>query len=202
MGSIADRWRGGERATRRTALRSALALGIAAICGACAPRAEPEDALNWPDTKELVRSTFPEAPQLSVGELARRLQTTTEDERPVLIDVRDAEEYAVSHLPGAVHAQGRAVETLVRDAGPARDVVLYCSVGYRSSKAAQRLQRKGHGNVQNLEGSIFEWANDGHPVVRGAPGSETPTDAVHPFDDEWGALLHEELRSYDPRPLE
>jgi hypothetical protein len=43
--------------------------------------------------------------------------------------------------------------------------------------------------VQNLEGSIFRWANEGRPVY--ADGMQV--DRVHPFDDSWGKLLKEDL---------
>ncbi len=154
-------------------------------------------AMDWNETKQLVRTEFPEAPQLSITGLAKVLQRKTT--APLVIDVREPEEYAVSHLPGAIHAQGSELERLVRETGTKRPIVLYCSVGYRSSRETEKLRRKGYANVSNLEGSIFEWANAGKPLVRGGPQSQTPTDAVHPFDDDWGELLDAEHRSYAPR---
>lgn len=154
-------------------------------------------AMDWNETKELVRTEFPDAPQVSISGLEKNLETQSLP--PLVIDVRDAEEYAVSHLPGAVHAQGSKLERLVREAGAQRQVVLYCSVGYRSSRETEKLRRKGYSNVSNLEGSIFEWANAGKPLVRGGPQSQVPTDAVHPFDETWKVLLNIEHRSYAPR---
>ena len=154
-------------------------------------------AMDWNETKELVRTEFPDAPQVSISGLAKDLETQSIP--PLVIDVRDAEEYAVSHLPGAVHAQGSKLERLVRETGAQRPVVLYCSVGYRSSHETEKLRRKGYSNVSNLEGSIFEWANAGKPLVRGGPQSQIPTDAVHPFNETWGVLLDTEHRSYAPR---
>lgn len=154
-------------------------------------------AMDWTETKELVRTEFPEAPQLSISGLATILERQSLP--PLVIDVRDAEEYAVSHLPGAVHAQGSELERLVREAGAQRPIVLYCSVGYRSARETEKLRRKGYSNVTNLEGSIFEWANAGKPLVHGGPQSKSPTDAVHPFDETWGVLLDAERRSYVPR---
>ena len=154
-------------------------------------------ALNWVETKELVRTEFPEAPQLSVTGLAQVLSGSAP--APLLIDVREPEEYAVSHLPGAVNAQGPELERLVRETGAKRPIVLYCSVGYRSSRATEALRREGFANVTNLEGSIFEWADTGHPLVQGGPDSQTPTEVVHPFDEEWGTLLDADRRSYVPR---
>ena len=171
---------------------------VAILVVACAGEScSHAESLTWQGTKQLVRTTFPEAPQVSVTVLADTLAGATPP--PLVIDVREPEEYAVSHLPGAVNAQGDALDSLVSEAGDDREVVLYCSVGYRSSREAERLRRQGFDNVSNLEGSIFEWANAGHPLVRGGPESQTPTDAVHPFDDEWGVLLEAKRRSYVPR---
>lgn len=58
-------------------------------------------------------------------------------------------------------------------------VVLYCSVGYRSSNLANELVKQGlvdAADAFNLEGSIFEWANLGNEVVRG----DEPATLVHP----------------------
>ena len=76
----------------------------------------------------------------------------------------------------------------------ARDapIVTYCSVGYRSSAVAERLEEQGYTRVWNLEGSIFEWANQGLPVVR--DGEEVSQ--VHPYNRRWGRLLDKQLRAY------
>ena len=147
---------------------------------------------DWTSVKELVRDRFPEVHQMSVDELASRLDDAAQP--PLLIDVREQKEYDVSHLPGAVWAQGDQLEQVVRDAGPDREVVLYCSVGYRSSEAAQRLRAAGFDKVSNLEGSIFEWANSGRPVER---DGDTVRE-VHPYDEEWGRLLEHDLHAYTP----
>lgn len=173
----------------RVPVALAIAVLLLVLVVACARAGGSE--ITWSGTKELVRSTFPEAPQMSVEELATRLAN---GDTPLILDVREAEEYAVSHLPGALHAQGEAVLELAQQAEPGEQIVLYCSVGYRSSREAEKLLERGVRNVVNLEGSIFEWANAGHEVRRGGEAVE----AVHPFDDEWGQLLDERLRSYEP----
>ncbi len=141
--------------------------------------------------KALVRASFPGVPQMSVEELERRLDA---DPAPLLIDVREPAEYAVSHLRGAVHAQGGDIADVVAAAAVERPVVLYCSVGYRSSAAVAGLIRSNDpeiiGRVWNLEGSIFEWANSGRAVYRG--GAEVRR--VHPYDRKWGRLLDPHLR--------
>jgi rhodanese-related sulfurtransferase len=146
---------------------------------------------NWAALKTEIREKFPAVRQVPVDELATRLEG---EQPPLLIDVRKPEEYAVSHLPGAINASGRELVSLLEREATGRDVVLYCSVGYRSSRDAQSLAKKGFDNVANLEGSIFEWANNGHAVVRG----DEVVQEVHPFNQEWGALLDAKLRAYKP----
>ena len=144
-----------------------------------------------PQLKALVRASFPGVPQMSVEELDRRLD---EEPAPLVIDVREPFEYEVSHLPGAFHAQGEDIAGLIAEVEPDRPVVLYCSVGYRSSAAvADLIQSRDpdlQGRVWNLEGSIFEWANSGRPVYRG----QERTDRVHPYGRQWSKLLEPHLR--------
>lgn len=118
----------------------------------------------------------------------------SKEDRPWLLDARAPEEYAVSHLPGAIRVA--KPEDAVKQIGagqPARAVVVYCSVGYRSADFAARLQSHGITNVFNLEGSIFQWANESRPLFRGT----TPIQVVHPFDRHWGRFLRRELWSFD-----
>jgi rhodanese-related sulfurtransferase len=102
------------------------------------------------------------------------------------MDVRSPAEFAFSHLPGALNAESKAeIAALVKIIPTNRVVVLYCSVGVRSSKAANALLAAGRTHVFNLQGSIFQWANEGRSVVRdGRPVSE-----VHPYNEHWGRLL-------------
>lgn len=107
-----------------------------------------------------------------------------EPPHPILLDVRQATEYAVSHLPGARHLPTVAA---IQAVYPALDspLILYCSVGYRSARLAQQLQVVGYSRVLNLEGSIFEWHNRGYPIV----ANNTPTQRVHPYNQTWGLLM-------------
>lgn len=149
---------------------------------------------DWPELKQEIRQRFPRAPQLSTDELQQWLATPP-GERPLLLDGRAPEEYAVSHLPGAVSTPDleSALET-VRTAGAGRPVVVYCSVGWRSSALVEQLADHGIEGVWNLEGSIFEWANQGRTVVRDGE----PVRQVHPFDEDWGRLLDRDLWAFEP----
>ncbi len=123
-------------------------------------------------------------------DLVTRLASATP---PLLIDVREEAEYKVSHLAGAERAAPDAKPAdVVAKFGPlasGRDVVFYCSVGMRSSVLALETQdalvKAGATGVSNLRGGIFAWHNAGRPVVNAAG----PTEAIHPYNAQWGKLL-------------
>lgn len=132
--------------------------------------------------KAEIRRKYPKVRTLSTADLALELDQGRE---LVLLDVRTAGEFAVSHLPGArqVDPGAETIQGLARDA----EIVTYCSVGYRSAGLAEKLREQGFANVRNLEGSIFAWFNEGRPVYR--KGKRVAE--VHPYDAMWGQLLQE-----------
>jgi rhodanese-related sulfurtransferase len=149
---------------------------------------------SWRGIKEQIRSEFPNVRSITPEELELRLQAP-DGEKPLLLDVREDNEFAVSHLRGAIRVPPDSdgsdqLESVPKDA----PIVTYCSVGYRSAQLAKRLMEEGYTNVVNLEGSIFEWANKGYPVERDGHLVEQ----VHPFDPNWGKLLDPKLHAYEP----
>lgn len=120
-------------------------------------------------------------PYISVAELARQPGGL------VLLDARPVAEFSVSHLPGArrVGYEDFSVGQLHL---PDRNtpIVVYCSVGYRSEKVGEQLQKAGFTNVKNLYGGLFEWVNQGHGVVDTAG---RPTQRVHAYNRLWGVWL-------------
>ena len=127
--------------------------------------------------KRKVRSRFPEVAQLSTGELAAWLGDAKRPP-PILLDVRTEKEFAVSHLHGAIRVEpsAKADEVLARLPAGRPVVVDRRSVGYRSSALAERLKKAGVVSLHNLEGSIFQWANEGRPLETDG----RPADKVHP----------------------
>lgn len=105
----------------------------------------------------------------------------------VLLDARAPQEYAVSHLPGARWV-GYDDFSLARVQGLPKTapIVVYCSVGVRSEKVGEQLQKAGYTHVQNLYGGLFEWVNEGNAAV--APGN-VPTARVHGYSRTWGVWL-------------
>jgi len=114
---------------------------------------------------------------------------------PLLLDVRTEREFDVSHLRGAARVDPEADASAVT-AAKEREIVTYCSVGYRSAKFAQRLRRAGFTHVTNVEGSIFKWANENRPLVR---GDNEPVTLVDPYNSIWAKLLVPEHRAPLPK---
>ncbi len=145
--------------------------------------------------EEWIRSEYPDVRHYSADSLVNWIATPSRVP-PVLFDVREENEYEISHLQGAYRLQpGREDLSPLDSLGLDRAIVLYCSIGWRSSKMARRLQERGFTNVLNLEGSIFRWANKGQPVFRG----NSRVRDVHPYDIIRQPLLTPGLATYKPR---
>lgn len=111
---------------------------------------------------------------------------TKQMENVILLDAREKKEYKTSHLKNAIwvgynNFKRKAVKKIDKNS----TVVVYCSVGYRSEKIAEKLEKMGFTNVYNLYGGIFKWVNQQNPVYN----SSEETLKVHAFDKEWGQWL-------------
>jgi rhodanese-related sulfurtransferase len=147
--------------------------------------------IEWYLLKKSLRHKFADVEWISTSELADWLANKSR-RAPVLLDVRTEEEWNVSHLPGARRVEPAAPAESAALALPKETpIVTYCAVGYRSGEMAQRLRAAGFTNVRNLEGSIFQWANEHRPLVRG----DEPVRQVHPYNSFWGRLLTDDTRA-------
>ena len=138
-------------------------------------------AIAWIAIKTWIHQSFPTVEQLSTTALASRIE---QGEPMLLIDARQIEEYTVSHLPDARRATSVDEVTAMN---PHQDlaVVVYCSVGYRSARLVEQLKASGY-QAANLEGSIFQWANENRPLV---DANSQQTHQVHPYSPTWKVLL-------------
>jgi molybdopterin/thiamine biosynthesis adenylyltransferase/rhodanese-related sulfurtransferase len=82
---------------------------------------------------------------------------------PVLIDVRERDEYEQGFIPQAQWVPRGFLELKVEDMVPERDreVILYCAGGTRSALAARSLRELGYTNVASLAGGFRAWKNAG-----------------------------------------
>ena len=127
-------------------------------------------SLTWPAIKARIAREFPKVRSISTADLAKS------QIKPVLLDVRTAAEFQVSHLSGAQRVDPDASSVALPKDTP---IVTYCSVGYRSAKLAQRLQEAGFTNVRNLESSFWrKWLEPKHrclvPVSTFCEWTDTP----------------------------
>lgn len=91
----------------------------------------------------------------------------------VVIDVREADEYAGGHLPGAINLPRGLLEFKLSGtpALESRDlnVVLYCKTSGRAALAAVAMQSMGYLNVASIAGGFDAWVAAGKSVVKPAP---------------------------------
>ena len=96
-----------------------------------------------------------------------------------VLDALAYREFSVSHIEEATWV-GDDDFDMSRLAGIDKQalVAVYCSMGYRSERIAEKLRQQGYTQVVNVYGGIFEWVNTGRPAVT---GDGTETDAVHAY---------------------
>ncbi|HEX2772693.1 MAG TPA: rhodanese-like domain-containing protein [Micromonosporaceae bacterium] len=89
-----------------------------------------------------------------------------------LLDVREPDEYAAGHAPGARHVPMMEIPARLADVPTDGDVVVVCRSGGRSGQVVSYLQANGWDNVRNLAGGMQDWARAGRPVIGedGQPG--------------------------------
>lgn len=111
------------------------------------------------EAKAQIRETTPEEV------LARRAR----GDSPVLVDVREDDEYRKDHAAGALHLSRGILEREVGKAIPDAEtpVVLYCGSGSRSALAADTLRRMGYTQVASMKGGIVRWRELGLPLETG-----------------------------------
>ena len=122
-------------------------------------------------------------PYISVEELAMPKTNA------IILDAREPKEFEVSHIKNAVfvgYDDFNIDETIKNLTDKKAKIVVYCSLGVRSEKIANKLKDEGYTNIFNLYGGIFEWKNNGFEVV---DKNKNPTEKVHAFNKNWGKWL-------------
>jgi rhodanese-related sulfurtransferase len=148
-------------------------------------------SIDWFLLKQSLRHRFPKVEWINTAQLADWL-ADKQRHPPILLDVRTEEEWNVSHLPGARRVEPNAsIEKATAGMPKEPPIVTYCSVGYRSGALATKLREAGFTSVLNLEGSIFQWANERRPLVC----EDKPVTTVHPYSSWWGRLLTDDARA-------
>lgn len=88
-----------------------------------------------------------------------------------LVDVRDGEEYAGGHVPGAQLIPLAVLPVRLHELPKGQPVYLICASGGRSAQAAQLLEGSGL-DARSVAGGTIAWIRSGRPVETGAPASQ------------------------------
>jgi rhodanese-related sulfurtransferase len=150
--------------------------------------AEGQRGLN--DLQRQIAADHPDARSLTAEQFEARLAASAD---VVIFDVRDRAEFEVSRLPGAVLVEPHitAQEFIQRHGEDlaGKTVLLYCSVGVRSSALAQRIESSartaGADGVFNLSGGAFSWHNTGRRLV----ADNGDTEKVHGYNRSWSRYV-------------
>ncbi len=127
--------------------------------------------------KEIEHQIKFSVPLISVSDLKEN------QDQYILLDIREKEEFMVSHIPGAQHVgYDRVNFNLLDSLNKEVPIVVYCSIGYRSEKVGELLQERGFKKVYNLFGSIFEWSNQNQPLHN---SQNELTNELHTYDKNW-----------------
>jgi sodium/bile acid cotransporter 7 len=151
-------------------MRRRLLLLVACLSVGCGTH-RPEDRLARIESMYRgYAAEFPSVPETTVTELLDRREDI------VLVDAREAEEQAVSVIPGAVPHAHLDVASL-----QGKRVVVYCTIGYRSGLAAKALRERGV-EASNLKGGVLLWTHAGQAL---ADPAGQPTRRVHVYGRKW-----------------
>ena len=107
-------------------------------------------------------------PTIDVHEAERRLRE--DPAAPLLIDVREANEFVEVRAPGAVLVPTSTFMTRVGELPAGRPLLVVCHVGGRSAAVVGYLARSGRIDVVNVAGGMDAWQRAGLPVRRGPLG--------------------------------
>jgi len=130
-------------------------------------------------------------PQIKSSDLKQKID---EHKQVVILDTRSPEEYSVSHIPGARFVDYKKFKsTDVVQIDKDAEIVVYCTVGYRSERIGEKLLEMGFTNVKNLYGGIFQWANEERSLLN---NKNSPTDSVHTYSRSWSSWLKYGIKVY------
>lgn len=113
-------------------------------------------------------TTSPPVEKIGVDALDARAPDT------LLLDVREAGEYAHGHIPDAVNLPQADLASRLDDLPRDRPITVVCQVGSRSLRAAQFLKQQGFGAVNSVAGGTEAWETAGKPLATGDTSIERP----------------------------
>lgn len=96
----------------------------------------------------------PKVEEITTADLKERLE---KGERLLVVDVREADEYAAGHVPGALHKPLGQIQSWAQELDKDAEILLFCRSGNRSGRAYLFLQTQGFTKLKNVAGGILNW---------------------------------------------
>lgn len=153
------------------------------LFSACAQSKTYEEKL-----KSLYRNTVP---QIKAKELKKEMENNP---NLIILDTRAEAEYKVSHIKNAKFIDYNSFKIQdLQNISKEAQIVVYCSVGYRSERIGEKLKKAGFKNVLNLYGGIFQWVNEENPVY---DSENQATEKVHTYNKKWSVWLENGEKVY------
>src|SRR5207302_9574730 len=120
----------------------------------CWPRIIPVRSLPIAHAAQflkLVNEAKKKIKETNVADVKRRSDA---GEKFLIVDVREDNEWAKGHLPGAIHLGRGIIERDIEQRVPdtKMKLILYCGGGFRSAPVADNLQKMGYNNVDSMDG--------------------------------------------------
>jgi rhodanese-related sulfurtransferase len=118
-----------------------------------------------PQVKEMVGSAKAAVKKVSADELKAAIDAK---EDAIILDIRDGEEYAAGHLPGAMNISRGTLEFKVFGAIPDLNakIYVYCKTSGRATLATKTLNDLGYKNAILADLNYADWVKAGYPVER------------------------------------
>lgn len=152
---VIDTQVGTSRVLKLTADPACPACGVAAVIKDLIPARYTATTCATPSMSE-------HPIEVTVEEARRQLATTTP---PLLIDVREADEFALCHIEGARLIPMNSIPTRLAEIPQDVPVLIHCHHGGRSMKVTHFLRSKGYTQVSNVKGGIDAWSLKVDPKV-------------------------------------
>jgi len=128
--------------------------------------ARAQDAAEGNETdEESIQALAEGTAEISAEDLRILLEVEDGDDLPIVVDVREDQEWAEGHLPDAVHYRLGGLESHTTDIDRNRVVITYCHTGVRSIDGSYVLKRAGFPRVMSLAGGIVAWREAGNEIV-------------------------------------
>jgi len=133
---------------------------------------------------DLVADSLTNVPEIMPWDLEEKLQADT---RPLLLDIREADEFAAMRIDGSINVPRGILEgacdwgydDTIPELVEARDreVVVICKSGNRSALAAETMQKMGYQNVVSLKSGLRGWNDYDQPLLDKDGNTVDPDDA-------------------------